>query len=229
MTEARRIRWQQAQAAELKWWQEWRRLPFYRNHSFPEYWTTVLTDLMGDMESVTPEVIVEVGCGPHGVVRYLFKKSRLKLGIDPLIRKFQDSPRPDAQTAYAAGVGENIPIRDNSVDLVLCINVLDHVMDADQILGEIRRILKPGGKLVLEVHTFPRVLTPFLMLDHPHTFHWTRSDIERMVKRTGLAALRTRAREFPIELSWKSLLNPGHWKYFFGRRFMRLSYVYCEK
>ena len=228
MTEAL-IRWQQAQVAELKWWRQWRQLPFYANHSFPEYWKTVLTDVMGNLEFVTPEVVVEVGCGPHGVVRYLFDKSRLKVGLDPLIREFPERPRSESRTAYVAGVGESIPVRDDFADLVLCINVLDHVIDANQILREIRRILKPEGTLVLEVHTFPALLKPFLLFDHPHTFHWTKHEMNRMVKAAGFVIRKTVDREFPIELSWKSRLNPAHWKYVFGKRFMRLSYVYCGK
>src|SRR5262245_11512757 len=138
MAEAQWIRWRQAQAAELRWWEDWQQLPFYRNHSFPKYWKTVLTDLIGDLD-VAAGVVVEVGCGPHGAVRYVLEKARLKVGVDPLIREFQDRPKPERQTVYAAGVGESIPLKDNSADLVLCINVLDHVIDADQILGEIRR------------------------------------------------------------------------------------------
>jgi SAM-dependent methyltransferase len=229
MTEAQFIRWRRAQVAELKWWNQWRRLPFYANHSFPKYWKSVLTEVMGDLESVAPDVVVEVGCGPHGVVRYLFEKSRLKVGLDPLIREFQDRQVSNAQTVYLTAVGENIPISENAADLVICINVLDHVIDANQILREIRRILKPGGQLVLEVHTFPPMLRPFLMFDHPHPFHWTARDVARMVETAGLGVLKTMDLGFPVELSWKSLLNPAHWKYLFGKRFMRLSYLYCRK
>jgi ubiquinone/menaquinone biosynthesis C-methylase UbiE len=229
MTEARLIRWRQAQVAELKWWNGWRQLPFYANHSFPEYWETVMTDVLGDFQSLAPDVVVEVGCGPHGVVRYLFEKARLKVGVDPLIRQFQERPGANAQTVYVAGVGENIPISENCADLVFCINVLDHVIDADQILREVRRILKPGGTLVLEVHTFPGLLKPFLVFDHPHTFHWTEHDVHRMAERAGFSIQKTTQRAFPIEPSWKSLLIPTHWKYVFGKRFMRLSYVRGKK
>ena len=229
MTEARWIRWKQAQLAELKWWSQWRQLPFYRNHSFPEYWQSVLTDVLGDYQCLAPDVVAEVGCGPHGVVRYLFPNSRLKIGMDPLIRDFEDRPISSSQSSYIAALGEDIPLRDASADLVFCINVLDHVLDPNQILREIRRILKPGGMLVLEVHTFPRLFRPFLLLDHPHTFHWTKRDVHRLVDPEVFAIQKTADRAFPVEVPWRSWFIPSHWKYAFGKRFMRLTYVYCRK
>ena len=223
------LRWQRAQTAELEWWANWRRLPFYRDHSLPDYWKSVLSEFLGDLEAVSPRAIVEVGCGPHGVVRYLFDNAQFKLGIDPLICRFGERPAPGGRTSYAAAVGEEIPLKDESADLVLCINVLDHVMDARQTLREIRRILKPGGKLVLEVHTFPKFLTPLLLFDHPHTYHWSPRDVTKMVGAAGYSILATRFRDFPIRLTWLSIFKPGHWKYVFGKLFLRLTYVYCEK
>jgi ubiquinone/menaquinone biosynthesis C-methylase UbiE len=227
--EPNRLRWERAQAAELRWWQNWSHLPFYRNHSFQEHWTRVVSELIGDPESVPPCTIVEVGCGPHGIVRYLFKNARFKLGVDPLLCRFNDGPGSDCRTGFVAAVGEAIPVKDEVADLVFCINVLDHVMDADQILREIWRILKPGGKFLLEVHTFPRILTPVMFFDRPHTFHWSHSDATKMAKKAGYRILEMKTERFPIELSLASWFNPGHWKYIFGKMFMRLSYVYCEK
>jgi SAM-dependent methyltransferase len=222
-------RWQRAQAAELDWWANWRQLPFYKNHSFADCWETVLSEFLGNLDAVSPGVIVEVGCGPHGVVRYLFDNAAFKLGIDPLICGFDERPRPGARTGYAAAIGEEIPVRDETADFVLCINVLDHVIDASQILREIRRILKPGGRLLLEVHTFPKFLKPFLLFDPPHTRHWSAREVPEMVKDAGCAILSTQSRRFPIRLTWSAIFNPSRWKYVFGRLFVRLTYVYCQK
>jgi len=187
-----------------------------------------MSDFVGDLDSFSGTV-VEVGSGPHGVVRYLFNNASFKLGMDPLIHKFDEAPPPSARTCYAAAVGEMIPMRDGAADLAICINVLDHVMDAHEILLELRRILKPGGKLILEVHTFPGILTPLMMFDSPHTYHWTRANVTQMVRKAGYRILGTRAHEFPAKLSLFSALKPGGWKYLFGRLFLQLSYVYCQR
>lgn len=48
-----------------------------------------------------------------------------------------------------------IPFEDNSFDAVLCNHVLEHVRDDIQAMGEIRRVLKPGGFAILQVPFFP--------------------------------------------------------------------------
>ena len=222
-----RERWQHAQDAELEWWRNWSRLPFYEGHSFADYWNGVVSDFV-DPDSVSGTV-VEVGSGPHGVVRYLFNNARFKLGMDPLLHKFDEASSPETRTSYAAAVGEMIPVRDDAADLVVCINVLDHVMDAHEILLEIRRILKPRGKLILEVHTFPRVLASLMFFDSPHTYHWSRANVTQMVRKAGYRILGTRVHEFPAKLHLLSALKPSGWKYLFGKLFMELSYFYCER
>ena len=48
--------------------------------------------------------------------------------------------------------GRHIPLADGSVDAIFSSNVLEHVEDLPTILGEFRRVLKPGG---LGVHAMP--------------------------------------------------------------------------
>jgi SAM-dependent methyltransferase len=47
------------------------------------------------------------------------------------------------------GDGARLPFRDGSFDAVLFLEVLEHVLEEGRFLGEIRRVLAPGGALVL--------------------------------------------------------------------------------
>ncbi len=221
-------RWQEAQRAELDWWQNWRRLPFYPNHSFENNRREVLSYFLSPSELNEAITVVEVGTGPHGFVRYLFDRAAMKIGLDPLLCQFDERPDPNHNTSYIAAVGEFLPVKDATADLVLCINVLDHVMDAGQILHEIRRILKQDGRLLLEIHTFPKIFTPIMLLDHPHTYHWSFSGVVDLVCNAGFEIITTRQFPFPITIPVKSWVTPNHWKYIFGKHFVRLSYVYCH-
>ena len=58
-----------------------------------------------------------------------------------------------------------LPLADDSIDLVLCIYVLEHVRDYSEIIQEFHRVLRPGGRLL--------VVTPFIYREHeaPNDFH----------------------------------------------------------
>ena len=63
---------------------------------------------------------------------------------------------------------ERLPFADNSVDGIVCSYVLEHVSDAQICIGEMLRVLKPGGLLYVSV--------PFLFPTHPDPldrWRWT--------------------------------------------------------
>jgi SAM-dependent methyltransferase len=57
---------------------------------------------------------------------------------------------------------ESLPFEDGTFDLVLCTQVLEHVVDAQGVLRELARVLEPGGTLLLSTdhsrNTVTRVL-----------------------------------------------------------------------
>jgi SAM-dependent methyltransferase len=84
--------------------------------------------------------------------------------------------RPDA--TYVAAGGESMPVETAAFDLAVIENCIDHVQDADGVLRELRRVLRPGGTLFLTVNCrsaagyYVHRLISSLRLDpgHPHTF-----------------------------------------------------------
>lgn len=78
----------------------------------------------------------------------------------------------------ALSTASKMPFRDATFDTVLCTEVLEHVEDAEGAVGEIARVLRPGGRLLMTV--------PFLYPTHeaPYDFwrtthHGLRSVLER--------------------------------------------------
>jgi len=119
--------------------------------------------------------VLEVGAGPNTNVRLiapLIELDHLFLE-DPLMMQYlaaefqtpslraslrpRQSPSPLVQLVsdnrfsvdLSSAMLESLPHRTSSIDLLVCINVLDHVQNADQCLDEMRRVLRPGGILVL--------------------------------------------------------------------------------
>jgi SAM-dependent methyltransferase len=96
-------------------------------------------------------LVVEVGSGAHGLIFYF--GSRHGVGVDPLAVSYRSLfPRWQTCAPTISAVGEQLPFRDRSIDVVLCDNVVDHAESPARIAGELVRILKPGGLLYFTVN-----------------------------------------------------------------------------
>jgi SAM-dependent methyltransferase len=101
---------------------------------------------------------LEVGCGPYTnirLIRDVCRPDHLFLS-DPLIRtyvKFRMTFVNELYRAAACGLDdhplERLPFADNYFDLVVMINVLDHVQDAKACMERLIRVTKPGGFVII--------------------------------------------------------------------------------
>jgi SAM-dependent methyltransferase len=74
-----------------------------------------------------------------------------------------------------------LPVDDETFDAVLSTQVLEHVADPATYLQECRRVLRPGGRLLLSTHG--------LMVYHPDPvdyWRWTGAGLERIIADAGL-------------------------------------------
>lgn len=79
------------------------------------------------------------------------------------------------------GADGRLPLEDDSFDVVLSTQVLEHVEDPALYLAECERVLRPGGQLLLSTHG--------IMLYHPDPvdyWRWTWAGLERIVREAGL-------------------------------------------
>ncbi|MDB5237312.1 MAG: hypothetical protein JWL88_414 [Parcubacteria group bacterium] len=77
------------------------------------------------------------------------------------------------------------PFRDNEYDLVFANHFMEHADDVLQTLGEIHRILAPGGRIVMQVPYF-RAVDAFT--DPTHRHYYTSSTLDYVTEGSGLAA-----------------------------------------
>lgn len=100
--------------------------------------------------------VVEVGSGAHGLIFYFGADHGV--GVDPLAVSYGNLfPRWQGRAQTIAAVGESLPFGDQSFDVVLCDNVVDHAESPRKIAGELARILVPGGLLYFTVNIHHQV------------------------------------------------------------------------
>jgi SAM-dependent methyltransferase len=93
-----------------------------------------------------------------------------------------------------------VPLPDASVDLLLSFQVLEHVRDLDAYLGEARRLLKPGGHLILSTHGN--------WLYHPHPEdhrRWTAQGLRHDIESRGFEMGECKALVGP--LAWTTMMR----------------------
>ena len=109
-------------------------------------------DLLETLQPIAADArVIEVGSGAHGLIFYF--GSTHGVGVDPLAVSYGSLfPRWQRCAQTIAAVGESLPFRDHSFDVVLCDNVVDHAESPSKIVSELVRILAPGGLLYFTVN-----------------------------------------------------------------------------
>lgn len=135
-----------------------------------------------------PITFVDLGCGKGKFIKYLEKKYPLHdmVGIDPFF--FAEGDKIKQGSAYS------IPLDDQSVDVLIILEVLQHIRDIDKALSEIRRVLKDNGILIIgerNKHSGLGLLKFFLertgrwmyVSDSPFVERWyTKREWEKMLR-----------------------------------------------
>ncbi|MFH0909273.1 MAG: methyltransferase domain-containing protein [bacterium] len=168
-------RWQQAQAweaevwistekARAKWGKNlvWRLLaaiglkPRDRGDDWNQWWA----DRFDQYRFLPPRIerAIELGCGPYTNMRLVLTSCQPREMVlsDPLIRTYLEFPLSFVRRMQIEGkctiddhAIEECPFPDSSFDLVLMINVLDHVRDADLCMARAAALLRSQGWLII--------------------------------------------------------------------------------
>ncbi|MDH3905933.1 MAG: class I SAM-dependent methyltransferase [Gammaproteobacteria bacterium] len=121
--------------------------------------------------------ILDVGCA-QGIPRRYLPADANYVGLDYYSTATDwYGTRPDV-----FGDAQSLPFIDSSIDHALLLDVLEHIPDPQRCLGELNRVLKPGGSLTIQV--------PFLypVHDAPLDFHrWTNFGLQRAAARHGFS------------------------------------------
>lgn len=109
--------------------------------------------------------VVDYGCG-DSPYRSLFDNA----SVDYVACDIEARPGVDV----VLGTSGSIPLPDCCADCVVSFQVLEHIWDIDRYLAECKRLLKPGGQLLLSTHG------TWLYHPHPEDYRrWTSSGLRK--------------------------------------------------
>jgi SAM-dependent methyltransferase len=115
-------------------------------------------------QSVTGLRLLDVGCGDRPY-EPLFADAAEIVGFD----------LPGNEFADLHGQIDALPVEDAAFDVVLCVQVLEHVPDPASAVRELRRVVRPGGRVLASTHG----VYPYHPVPEDY-WRWTHTGLERL-------------------------------------------------
>ncbi|WP_159996052.1 glycosyltransferase [Roseomonas sp. 18066] len=95
--------------------------------------------------------VLDIACGEGYGSALLAERAAVVTGIDIDQATILDAARryPRRNLTFVQGDGQRIPLADASIDLVVSFETIDRLDTPEGMLAELRRVLRPGGLLIL--------------------------------------------------------------------------------
>ena len=111
-------------------------------------------DRVISMEGHFQGKILDIGCGGGillGKIGIVSDKETKFFGIDISLKLSQIAKENNPHAEIIKGDAENLPYTDNTFDIVLMTEALEHMLDYKKAILEARRVLKPKGIFIVTV------------------------------------------------------------------------------
>jgi SAM-dependent methyltransferase len=166
----------------------------------PWQWERRRALLLGEVRP--GERVLDLGCGAGRFVAALREAGVDVVGVElagaALERARANAPGTDLRLVADDG---SLPLEHASIDLVWCSEVLEHVPDTAHLLLEVRRVLRPGGRLLVTVPDHRRLRTALIALMRfeahfdplgQHVRFYTRRSLAATLEHAGFEDVRVR-------------------------------------
>jgi 2-polyprenyl-3-methyl-5-hydroxy-6-metoxy-1,4-benzoquinol methylase len=165
-----------------------------------DYFRQVRTEILSMLPSRLDRVL-EIGCGGGYTLEHLRATGRCQWTCG--VELFPEAARLAEQRVdqiYQGNVEEmNLPLAPASIDAILCLDVLEHLIDPWAVIRKLHGLLKPGGVMIASIPNvrhlrvvLPLVFrgrwdyTPSGLLDKTHLRFFTKGSAIALLESSGL-------------------------------------------
>jgi len=171
--------------------------------------------------------LLDVGCGDGTLGYYAKAKYKEVYGVD-ISEKALNIARKRGVITFKVDLNkEALPFSNNFFDAVTCLDVIEHVIDPRFLVGEIHRVLKKGGILIISTPNirywrylfslifkgrFPKTSNDTELWDGGHLHYFTFKDVEDLLTKYGFKIITKRGvfgRDFLKEFRSPGILIKG--------------------
>lgn len=129
-------------------------------------------------------LILDVGCGFGEILSAIKSENNETVGTDISCNTLKIA-KTNIDHVIACDT-ENLPLRGDSVELALCVEVLEHLVNPVRCVYEIHRILKEKGEVIF---TTPNPNTPYYTKDKEHLHSLDETTLKKMINKAGFQIL----------------------------------------
>lgn len=133
---------------------------------FPSWYKLLLPDLVGQVKKISNCKILELGCGQSILLKYLVDNNVITeknvYGLDQSREAIRYSKKNLPKADLRTGDIYKLPYQENTFDVVLLMETIEHLENPIAGLSEARRVLKTNGLLYI---SFPNYIhVPWLIV-----------------------------------------------------------------
>ncbi len=165
------------------------------------------------------ETVLDLGCGEgrHSILAYLEAPITV-VGLDlsspdlattkQRFSEFEDAQDNTRSLNLIQGSGLTLPFADHRFDVVICSEVLEHIPEFERVLAEIRRVLKPGGRISVSV---PRFFPEWICWKLSDAYHEVPGGHVRIFRTSQLTQAVEKQNFKLIKRHWAHSLHVPYW------------------
>ncbi len=118
----------------------------------------IVIDAIERLRLPTDARLLDAGCGSGAMLTHLRRFGPVT-GVDVNPAAVEYALERGVGPVQVAGL-ERLPFADHEFDLLVCLDVLEHVLDDRLALAELRRVSSPGSFLITTVPAYPALWSP---------------------------------------------------------------------